>query len=888
MNTTEIHESRIIKKRGISLIWILPVIAVALAGWLVFDQLSNRGIMITIQFDSGTGLEAGKTKVKYKGIVAGVVKKVDLSEDFQSVTATVEIIKEAEEVLKAETRFRLVKPEVSLSKISGLETLFSGEYIAIMPSLEGEPTRHFTALNKPLPPAENGQGLTLTLYSDKARSIGIGSFVTYREFKVGEVYDYELSDDAKTVLIHIYIKKEYVHLVKKNTRFWNSSGIDVNVSFPAVTIRTDSLFSLISGGISLSTPDESGIFEQAVSDDRFKLYEDYDTARHGISVSISFKDAEGLSESTPVLLNGVKIGTVEKMAYDENYTGAVVEAVFDTGTEHFLNTGTLFWLVKPELTLSGPRGFDAIIKGNYIAMKPGKGKPIRKFSANASEPADRCGDKGLMLCLKAASLTVHEDAPVMYKKVPVGSVIRYKLSKKGETVDLQVQISDEYAHLVNPDSRFYSTGGIRFKGNAKEVSVEADNLISVALGGISFFTPKASQNKKIDSKNCPCFPLYKNLKEATNNGRLLIKDDTKSLYITVIDHHSTGVTEGSPLLYKKMEVGEVLFSNLSPKDDIVRIHIRIRPEFKHLVKKNSRFWNASGIDVKGGLAGISLRTESLTSIALGGIAFFNPNGENAKTAKSSDSFPLHVDYDSAKNRSKTIKITFQSADGLAPGAILDYKGIKLGQIDKIDLNPGHKTVIVSVELFEKGLFAAKKDSRFWIVKPVLGISGVENLKTMVTGNYLSVLPGKGDAVFSFTGLSSSPELPETSEGLPVKLVATDLGSLSLGSPVYYKQVPVGSVSRYELDQENDRVIITAMIDIKYAQLVRAHSKFWNVSGIDIDFGLVSGLKMETRSAAAVLLGGVAFTNPGGAKSGDPAASGARFTLFDEYQKKWAK
>ncbi len=288
------------------------------------------------------------------------------------------------------------------------------------------------------------------------------------------------------------------------------------------------------------------------------------------------------------------------------------------------------------------------------------------------------------------------------------------------------------------------------------------------------------------------------------------------------------------------------------------------------------------------MSGITIRTESLTSIVLGGIAFFNPERGDSTTAENMDSFPLHADFASAKNRSKTINITFQSADGLTTGAILEYKGIKLGRIEKIDLNTNHKSVTVTIELFEKGLFAAKKGSRFWIVKPVLGISGVDNLKTMVNGNYLAVLPGDGEPVFAFKGLSSPPVISENSDDLPVKLFAKDLGSLSLGCPVYYKQIPVSSISRYELDQENDRVVITAMVDIKYAKLVRTRSKFWNVSGIDIDFGLISGLKMETRPAAAIVLGGIAFTTPGGAKSGLPASSETTFTLYDAFKKKWTK
>ena len=163
MTTHQINDSRIVKKKGVSLIWVLPIIAMLLAGWLVYDQISNRGIMITIEFDSASWLEAGKTKVKYKGIVAGVVKKIDLSTDFQSITATVEMIRDAKEILTEKTRFLLVKPEVSLSKISGLETLVSGEYISIIPSLEGKETRHYVALKKPPSPSEHGRGLNLTL-----------------------------------------------------------------------------------------------------------------------------------------------------------------------------------------------------------------------------------------------------------------------------------------------------------------------------------------------------------------------------------------------------------------------------------------------------------------------------------------------------------------------------------------------------------------------------------------------------------------------------------------------------------------------------------------------------------------------------------------------------
>jgi len=214
------------KSSGISLVWLIPLITALIGGWLIFKTISEKGPQIEITFKTAEGIEAGKTKIKYKEIEIGLVDSVHFSQDFSHIILKASMEREAASFLGQGARFWVVKPRISLREATGLGTLLSGSYIEIEPG-QGTLQKEFQGLDKPPVVKSDVDGTQILLLTRKLDSIDTGSPIYYQGILAGEVLGWELGNDRKSIFIHAFVKAPYHQLVKSNTRFWNISGIDL-------------------------------------------------------------------------------------------------------------------------------------------------------------------------------------------------------------------------------------------------------------------------------------------------------------------------------------------------------------------------------------------------------------------------------------------------------------------------------------------------------------------------------------------------------------------------------------------------------------------------------------------------------------------------------------
>jgi paraquat-inducible protein B len=741
-----------------SAIWVLPLLALVIGAWLGWQAYEKAGIEIRLTFATGDGIQVGKTEFLYKGMVIGKVKSMDFLMDGKDrgVIATLEVDKRVEPYLLSSTRFWLVKPSVTLAGITGLDTLVSGNYITASPGLDGEPTRDFIALEDVPPMAESTPGLHITLKAERLGSLNRDSPVFYKQIQVGRVRSYALAEDNTTVNVKIFIEPEYASLVRKHTRFWNASGITIDAGLGGIKVKTESIASIIAGGISFATPENRADSPPTDPSLPFRLYTNFDEAQSGFKIVVKFPSMDGLTTNTAVMFNGVQIGSVKKLKINDDLFGVTAELLMDPRAEDFMTEGADFWIIRPSISLAGITGIDALVKGNYIGIQPGakgaRGK--RDFLALLKPPAMELSTPGLHLILlsnKLASLSV--GSPVLFRQIKVGTIQSYKLS-----------------------------------ADAKQV------LLSV----------------------------------------------------------------------------------------------HIEPEFASLVNSSTRFWNASGVTLTGGLSGVKVQAESLQSLLAGGITFETPDVKASPLKGELAKFTLFDDRELALQQGVDVSITVASGEGLDVGTSIRYKGIVVGKVHDVELTNDLKSVILHVRIIKAGDRVARKGSQFWVVKPEVSLTRLANLDTLVTGQYLDVQPAPiGRAVQTdFVAQPLPPTNTPSQHGLRLVLSAPVRGSIKPGVMISYRDIPVGKVLDFELGPTSNLVLLHVLIEPRYATLIHTGTRFWNSSGVSVDAGLFKGVKLRTDSLESMLAGGISFATPELPLMGNPARPGQTFMLNAEAKEEW--
>ncbi|MDQ8185855.1 MlaD family protein [Pelagicoccus sp. SDUM812002] len=257
------------------LVWMVPLIALLVGGYMIMKEVGGQGPQITILFGDGAGIEAGKTVLQHKGVNVGIVESVRLSPDLNRVEAVVSLQKSAKGLARDGSKFWILRPEIGIEGIRGLGTLISGPTIQVTPGV-GPTQKEFTAEKRaPLKGSELGYHYTLRV--SQLGSLKPGSPVLYRQYKVGEVVDTLLAPDATAVLVKILVNSPYDKLVRTDSVFWNASGIAMKVGLLGAKIHTDSLQSVLAGGIMFATPDDGDeLADLAPANTEFPLYPELD------------------------------------------------------------------------------------------------------------------------------------------------------------------------------------------------------------------------------------------------------------------------------------------------------------------------------------------------------------------------------------------------------------------------------------------------------------------------------------------------------------------------------------------------------------------------------------------------------------------------------------
>ncbi|MGE0483985.1 MAG: intermembrane transport protein PqiB [Gammaproteobacteria bacterium] len=311
--------------RGLSLFWLVPLVAALVAGWLGWQAWSARGPEITIVFAHAEGLEPGRTAIRFKAVEVGKVGEVRIAPDLASVEVHARIARDFAPHLTTGTRFWAVRPRIGASGVSGLGTLVSGVYIEVDPA-PGEAATRFTALDAPPIVTSDAPGRAFVLRAARLYNLQPGTPITFKDIEVGEVLGYELADDGERIAVHVFVREPHAALVHENSRFWVASGLDLSIGSDGIDVRTSSLQEMVLGGIRFDTPPGEDA-PAAAAGHPFELHESFAAvAESGYTEQVRYvlyfdESVRGLAPGAPVEFRGIKLGEVTEVGLEYSRQG---------------------------------------------------------------------------------------------------------------------------------------------------------------------------------------------------------------------------------------------------------------------------------------------------------------------------------------------------------------------------------------------------------------------------------------------------------------------------------------------------------------------------------------------------------------------------------------
>ena len=323
--------------RRLSVLWLVPLVALAVGATLLGRHLLRTGPQIEIELRTAEGLEPGRTEVRFREVVVGRVTQIVLTKDRQRVLAYATLDRSVSELAVEDSRFWVVRPRVGTAGVSGLNTLLSGAYIAADAGGSDERRTHFVALESEPVPLRGEPGRSFVLSADDLGSLEVGSPVYYRRARVGRVVGYSLDPTRDRLDVRVFIESPNEPLVTGNSRFWNASGVDVSVDANGLSVNAQSIASVVAGGIAFASPPAGVTTQAAQENQRFVLFDSEHKALappdgEPVRLRMLFdRSVRGLAVGAPVDLLGLELGTVRQIAlpYDARSGRFAVEVTVE-------------------------------------------------------------------------------------------------------------------------------------------------------------------------------------------------------------------------------------------------------------------------------------------------------------------------------------------------------------------------------------------------------------------------------------------------------------------------------------------------------------------------------------------------------------------------------
>lgn len=867
----QVYEPKIEDTKAVSFIWILPLIILAILGWIAYESYMKKGTNITVIFKSAEGLKENATTLEYKGLQLGKVTKISMHEDLRSVKINILVDNEvAKYVANEGSSFWIKKPTVSLTKVSGLNTLISGYKIELSPKFKteeeynnGNSKYHFEGLDTQPNDEIDNDGYYVSLIANDKDNVEVGTPIFYNNFQIGEITAKEFIFEKVYFTAYIYDKFNY--LVNKSSQFFINEALKVRYGASGLNIEIGSLYSALVGGVTVVTPDKN---EQKISkEEAYILYGKKDDLKNKVFFDINFTDAAGIEENTPIIFKGIEIGKITEVKLNKESLDS--KAFIYEEYKYLLTNKTKFFVEEPTVSLDGVKNLGNIVKGNFVSLDYVKGEYKNSFTAINKKDINKSANSIKVELLSENLNSISNKSKVYYKNIEIGKVDNYALTADLKNVKITVLIDEKYKDLINDNALFYDMSSKLVEMKSLNLNINYSGIEPLLNGAIGLVSEKKEGAKLLNKE----FKLYSSYKDVEKLKRIYNTGFT----IETSFNNDFEIKPDMAIMYKNQEIGFV--KDIKFDDKKSKVNLFIYSEYKKYITNKSRFYKKGVVNLKASLSGVLFEVDNFSSLIDGSI--FLDTQSNISFEKPQ----IFASEDEMNNSTNSITILFDDVEGLQENfSQLTYKGVNIGKVTKVRLNEKQKIEVTAL-VYNDFASIAKEGTVFYLKKPRISFQEIANAGSTIMAVNIGVIKSDNKTIQTkFVGLEGQPSVETSHFGTVFKVEDITASSVNVDAPVYYKNVQIGKVSKIDLSEDGSKVVVDCLIYDKYTKFIRKNSEFYDISGFEMKFSIFSGSKVESNTFTSLIKGGLVVVTP--YEYSEIATPKDKFNLVKELREDW--
>lgn len=867
----QVYEPKIENQKAVSFIWILPLIILGILAWIGYESYMKKGTKVTVIFKSAEGLKENVTPLEYKGLQLGKVTKISMHEDLRSVRVNILVDKEVAKYVASEgSSFWIKKPTVSLTKVSGLNTLISGYKIELSPTLKtqeeftkAQSKYFFDGLDTQPNDEIDNDGYYISLIANDKDNVEVGTPIFYNNFQIGEITAKEFIFEKVYFTAYIYDKFNY--LVNKSSQFFINEALKVSYGASGLNVEVGSLYSALVGGVTVITPNKNE--EKIIKGEDYILYGKKSDLKNKQSITINFKDVTGIEENTPIIYKGIEIGKISEVKLNKDILNT--KAYVYEEYKYLLTNKTKFFVEEPTISFDGVKNLGNIVKGNFISLDYVSGDFKDSFTAINKKDINKSLSSIKVELLSENLNSISDKSKIFYKNIEIGKVDNYALSSDLKNVKISILIDEKYKDLINENALFYDMSSKLVEVKNLNLNVNYSGVEPLLNGGIGLVSEKKDGLKATTKE----FKLYSSYKDVEKLKRI----NNTGFSVEALFDNDFALKPDMAIMYKNQEIGFV--KDIKFDDKKSKVNLFIYTPFKKYITNKSRFYKKGVINLKASLSGVLFEVDNFSSLIDGSI--------NLDTDSNVvfENMQIFASEDAMKNSTNSITIVFDDVEGLQENfSQLTYKGVNVGKVTNVRLNEKQKVEVTAL-VYNDFASIAKEGTVFYLKKPRISFQEIANAGSTVMAVNIGVIKSDNKTVQTkFVGLEGQPSVETSHFGTVFKVEDITASSVNVDAPVYYKNVQIGKVSKIDLSDDGSKVVVDCLIYDKYTKFIRKNSQFYDISGFEMKFSIFSGSKVESNTFTSLLKGGLVVVTP--YEYGEIANPKDKFALVKTLREDW--